>query len=354
MRIISRTQAFGLVAVFVGTLVTGVIAFKTSVEAARGATSASGDVTASQNGKGQTGSTVPIGFITKQDGAPLSIRQATGGGEYCFTQVSVGNVSEQRVASATFVAVVEHLDRVTPAIVVRTEPIPVALDPGMSAQVTIALLPIRDVLEWKTSRGVRAQAVLGLLEVGFADGDKWSIVPPADATSENEVFLRPRPEVSRALIALQDGTPRPSAACRDDRGFEYSRGALVPIRGEENAIARCVDGVWIEQKAGTPTAGSVAQEDFRLQCDIARDGTRLAGPVLRGKAGQELTVDITDQIRLTLVPTRLGPGQVRVVVGSKAGAIAAKVSLFLLDQDAGTVSLPGETCTFELTVRLLK
>jgi len=246
MKQLTRTQTMGLVAAVVATIVTGVAVLGASLEAVRVPPRAPGGGPTLQNPPPALG--VPTGFAPSQDGSPLTLGGVVGDSEYCFSRVTLRNVSERPVTSATFLAVVEHRDPSVPAILVRAHATQLALEPGATAEVAITVLPIRDVLEWKVSRGVRAQAFLGLLEVGFADGDKWAITPPAGATTINEVFFFPGPEVSRALLWSPDQPRRPGADCRDDRGRRYSPGSLVAIRGEKGGVAKCADGVWEEQK----------------------------------------------------------------------------------------------------------
>jgi hypothetical protein len=154
--------------------------------------------------------------------------------------------------AVTFVAVVEAAMNEVPAILVTTEPVPTGLDRGEAGFVTIGLLPMRDILEWKQTRGFSAQATLGVLKVAFSDGDDWTLTPPSGATSNDEVFMLPRPSVSRELLSLTAPPARRGALCLDDRGLAYSTGAELTIRGEKGARARCTYGKWVEVKAPQP------------------------------------------------------------------------------------------------------
>jgi hypothetical protein len=78
----------------------------------------------------------------------------------------------------------------------------------------------------------------------------------------DEVFHVASPWISRALVSATGQAGRPGGLCRDDRGHDYSPGALVRIRGEQAAVAVCANGVWIEQNAqseGAPLWVSIQQ-----------------------------------------------------------------------------------------------
>lgn len=225
----------------------GAIVLSASVEHVRLSLPQPGGPAATQP-RQQTGSLrVPTGFAQTQPGAPVTLTRATGDEEHAFTRVGLRNTSGRKVVAVTFLAVVQRRSNNGPAILTASEPIPVALGPGETSEVLFKLLPLSDLLEWKQSKQAIPQAFLGVVKVSFADGDEWAIVPPAEALTEDEVLYLPRGVLSRASLSDSSQLGRPGSLCRDDKGLEYSEGAIVKLRGEE-ARARCTGGRWIEQK----------------------------------------------------------------------------------------------------------
>ncbi len=346
----NRVQASALFVAVVATIGSGAAVLAISLEGMRDAGTLRVEVSQTPGSSVVKG--VPTGFLMTQHGAPLRISAATGDGNYCFTHVTVRNVSEKPVASATFAAVVEYPEPLQPSIAVKADGIPVVLDPGAAAEIPLTLLPVADVLQWKASRGIRAQAVIGLLEVVFADGDRWAITPPPNAASHQEYFLLPVAEVSRSMIASPDGSKGPGRLCRDDRGLEYSPGAVVKIRGEAGT-AVCRDGVW-EERVSTPRpAVAGEQEDLRLEFEVVKDGTVVARPQVKGRAGQTMTITLDqEKIALTLVPTRLDAHEVRVDFDTKVGSVGGKTAVVLRDYEVSRATIPGAPSGFELRLAL--
>lgn len=255
MPVMTRAQMVTLALAAVATVASGTLVLALSLDHVRPADARGrGATVASAVGAAAGQARVPTAHARIQPGAPVSIIRATGDGTYALTQARLRNVSERRLESVTFLAVVEHPARVGPAILVPSDPLPVSLEPGEAGDVSLALLPIADVLELKQSRGYRAQVFLGLVRVTFADGGTWAITPPEGAATIAAVFhFESRPwNVSRALLADSDQPGRPGASCFDDRGAEYSPGALVRIR--EGGTAQCIDGRWIGQETATADA----------------------------------------------------------------------------------------------------
>lgn len=247
MKPLSRGQWLSVVAGLTVTIVTGAMMFGVSLEAARAA-----ELTAKSHAAGSQGTIggapVPTGMVPEQAGSPIRVLRVNGDGQFCFSRVGVRNIAEKAVNSITFIGVVEHARRTEPAIVVRSTPVPVSLEPGATTELSIALLPIAELLQWKAEKGYIAQATLGLVEVGFAGGDRWIMTPPSDAMTENDVFQKPKPTVSRALLSGPPYVGPPGAPCRDDKGMAYSEGAMVRIDGE-TGVAVCTKSGWAEQKS---------------------------------------------------------------------------------------------------------
>jgi hypothetical protein len=93
----------------------------------------------------------------------------------------------------------------------------------------------------------RFQGACAIQEIRFGNGERWSS-PPA------VIFARTHPEVSRAFLG-RDTSGNP-AFCRDEKGAEYSQGALIGIALEPGRRARCAAGIWAEQEiaGGAPFA----------------------------------------------------------------------------------------------------
>ncbi len=349
----NRVQSLVLTMAVVATIGSGAVVLAISVEGMRGAGAVPVPLSQTPSGsvviKG-----VPTGFLMTQHGAPIRVTAATGDGNYCFTRVTVRNVSEKAIVSASFAAIVEYPEPSQPSIAVTADRVPVVLDPGASAEVQLALLPVRDVLQWKASRGIQAQAVIGLVEVVFADGDKWAITPPPNAASHQEYFLLPVAEVSRSMIASPDQPRQSGALCRDDRGLAYSPGARVRIRGEAGTVV-CRDGVWDERASDSRLAGAGEQQDLRLEFEIIKDGRVLGHPQVKGRSGQTMTLTLDqDKISLTLVPTRLNEHEVRVDFDTKVGSVAGKTAVVLQDYEIGTATIPGAPSGLDVRLALAR
>ena len=249
MKPLNGREWAGVLTALIVTVVTGTVVLGAALDTVRAARRAS----ERQAAQGTVSAAVRTAFRQQQPGSPIRLTGATGNDEYCFAQVGVRNSSERPITSVTFIGVIEHAGDAEPAIVVRSKPVAVAVAPGATADLSVALLPVTDVLQWKFSKGYRAQAMLGVVEVEFADGDKWIMRPPAGAMTENDVFQTPRPEVSRARITGPQYVGPAGAPCRDDRGLAYSEGAMVRIKGEANAVAVCTKSGWVEQQSSGST-----------------------------------------------------------------------------------------------------
>ena len=348
----NRVQALALAMAVVATIGSGAVVLAISFEGMRGAGTM--PVPLSQTPGGSVVEGVPTGFLMTQHGAPLRVTAASGDGNYCFARVTLRNVSEKAVVSASFAAVVEYPEPSQPSIAIKADRVPVVLDPGATTEVRLTLLPVGDVLQWKASRGIRAQAVIGLVEVVFADGDKWAITPPPNAASHQEYFLLPVAEVSRSMIASPDQPRQSGALCRDDRGLEYSPGAIVRIRGEAGAVV-CRDGAWDERAPDSRLAGAGEQQDLRLEFEIVKDGRVLGHPQVKGRSGQTMTLTLDqDKMSVTLVPTRLNEHEVRVDFDTKVGSVAGKTAVVLRDYGVGSATIPGAPPSFELRLSLTR
>jgi hypothetical protein len=130
--------------------------------------------------------------------------------------------------------------------VARSYPRDVVLAPGATTELETRFLAADEVEELKRDPGDRPQATLGVQRVSFADGTSWEMTPASDALTTLEYFHIPPASLARAMVAPTTPTGALEALCRDDRGLACSPGAVVPIRDEAPAMARCVNGIWVD------------------------------------------------------------------------------------------------------------
>ncbi len=105
----------------------------------------------------------------------------------------------------------------------------------------------------------KVQVMCALTKVTYANGATWEVTPNPAARTADAALSLPPAEVSRSQFSKAATKGR---VCRDDRGGEYSVGALVPIRNEPGTLAQCVDASpagqrehvvrWIEYKPAPP------------------------------------------------------------------------------------------------------
>jgi beta-lactamase regulating signal transducer with metallopeptidase domain len=199
----------------------------------------------------RTESTLPIGMIRSQPGAPVSITSrasATGlSDRYAFETIGVRNISEDEVTSLRFVAGVEVVGADPRLSLFESEAFPVALQPGEATEVKIDLLPISELRAIENRAAGHVQASIGVIEAGVSasPSDPWRIVPLRGASTLSDALHIRRPYVTRALVeAAPSGASR--SRCRDDGGAVYSEGAILPVKDEpEPSLVYCTSGSWI-------------------------------------------------------------------------------------------------------------
>jgi beta-lactamase regulating signal transducer with metallopeptidase domain len=223
---------------------------------------------------------LPSGHLTPP-GAPVAIISVAPSATNQIQTVRVRNICEDRVTAVTFVAVVELIAESgpqPPARFVRSAAVPTSLEPGQAAELRPAFLSISDLLQWQRdakSAGqieVRAQPVLAVASVERAGSGEWSVTLKAGARNALEAFYL-QPFVSMALLGRKARTV--GGICIDDRGFEYSEGAVVPVldAGAGPRLARCQQGTWVADKPADNTTGSAQ----------GTGAAALQGPWLDGK-----------------------------------------------------------------------
>jgi hypothetical protein len=112
------------------------------------------------------------------------------------------------------------------------------------------LPPAADLTKAREEWGTGIQAWLGVVRVDFEKGQEWRVVPRDDASSAEEALYIPKPTgVSRGLLVAMPPAGAKHRVCLDDAGFEYSEGALVPVRAERGHFAICRSGALLEAPA---------------------------------------------------------------------------------------------------------
>ena len=195
-----------------------------------------------------------LGIPPELPGAPVIIIGwgSSGASGALYTTLRVRNVSEDRVTSVRFAAVVEFVPRegaptplVEPALVVRSRPIPVSLAPGQDATVSPAFLTWADIAKWARTHAGEPRPRLTLIAAERAGSGTWEATPEPGARDFAEAFSQPAPRISRTFLGVRPADPLSKGFCRGERGWSYWPGAIVSIDGEKPpALARCAAGVW--------------------------------------------------------------------------------------------------------------
>jgi hypothetical protein len=119
----------------------------------------------------------------------------------------------------------------------------------------------------KYKRDDKVQLLLTVARVEFEDGTQWgapidiSARSASDAIGIHTVTL-PREFVSVALPS-KVSTPETNCYGGYSEGSQFSPGAIVPIEGETQRFARCIEGRWVEVdlRAMSPEPGRVIREN---------------------------------------------------------------------------------------------
>jgi beta-lactamase regulating signal transducer with metallopeptidase domain len=199
-----------------------------------------------------------LGYIYQQPGSPVFIERTTATGSHVFAGVEFRNVSRTPLRSVMFVAIVEARapEKLgTPAEVIQSPRLAASLTPGASMELGASLLSVERALKIQSRLGGHTQAVLGILAVEFSDGKRWEAQLKHGASTVEEA-LRTRPDpsnirLSSSRLSAQPASGDPGDLCRDDDGLAYSEGAIVPVLGEINRFAACIQGVWVDH-SGAP------------------------------------------------------------------------------------------------------
>ncbi len=199
---------------------------------------------------------VPMGWVSSQPGAAVELRTMTSTDAGACGTATVENRANVPVTGLRFIGVAHHpgihpseaLDGST-----ETDLLDVALGPGATETLAVNLLPPNDVRP--RFDGGRFQAMCAIQAIRYANGVEWTSTPAV-------IFARQHAEVSRGFLGRESSGSQ--HYCRDERGAEYSQGALVGIAFEPGRRARCSAGVWVEQDAAAKPGKPFVWMDFVL------------------------------------------------------------------------------------------
>ena len=182
---------------------------------------------------------IPMGFIRTQHGASVRLTGMTTSDAASCDVATVENHANVAVIGLRFAAFAHAagpaLSFLSVGSVAMSDPVAVDLPPQGRVDVPVRLLSLADL-----QGGLRTgspQVLCAIAEIRYANGASWSS-PPASIFGPEHV------DVPRTLVGgtLEAGAP----ICKDDVDRDYSEGAIVPIRHEPGAFARCRDGAWAE------------------------------------------------------------------------------------------------------------
>ena len=178
-------------------------------------------------------------YSYEQPGSAVVVAPLTHGVAFACDSAVVQNNANIAATGLAFVAVAElwRAEERYPVQIFTTDVIPVMIDPGATADVDIQLLTEED----QTRLGAIAPKVhimCALTKVTYANGATWEVTPNPAARTADAALSLPPSQVSRSLLSA---ARTQGFVCRDDRGGEYSMGALVEIRNEPGTLARCAD-----------------------------------------------------------------------------------------------------------------
>jgi hypothetical protein len=124
--------------------------------------------------------------------------------------------------------------------------VPVEIDPGQSAMVTVQFISAIDLRSFQVSAGPSLLAMLSPSFATFEDGTSWvGGAPPEQPPASIPRFL-----LSTAAPPASPGKTIP--ICYDAEEKETSEGGIMPVQGELGRFARCTNGRWVETDIGIP------------------------------------------------------------------------------------------------------
>ena len=177
-------------------------------------------------------------YSYEQPGSAVVVAPLTHGVAFACDSAVVRNNANIAVTGIAFVAVAElwRAEERYPVEIFTTDVIPVEIAPGAKADVDIHLLPEEDWMRLG-AMAPHVQVMCALTKVTYANGAMWEITPNPAARTADAALSFPPAEVSRSEFSK---AATQGWVCRDNRGGEYSVGALVPIRNEPGTLAQCV------------------------------------------------------------------------------------------------------------------
>jgi beta-lactamase regulating signal transducer with metallopeptidase domain len=173
----------------------------------------------------------------EQPGSAITYKRAVSGAAFGCDTARVQNDANVAVTGLAFVAVVTLHAGYEPVKIFTTEMIPVQIAAGGEADVDVHLFGKADQMQLGAI-APEIQVMCALTKVTYANGATWEVTPNPNARTADAALSLPPSEVSRSLVSAGEVT---AMNCRDDRGGEYSAGAIVPIRNEPGTFAECLD-----------------------------------------------------------------------------------------------------------------
>jgi beta-lactamase regulating signal transducer with metallopeptidase domain len=199
---------------------------------------------------------ISTAYVWKQPGSSMWFKRLVVSTEYACDYVELQNEANVPVTGVTLAAVATVSPN-EPVKIYTTDVLPVDIPPGQTASIRPALLPFAEQMRLRSTT-THISITCALAEIRYANGASWKLTPNPAAHDVDAALSLPPADVPRSV--LSDSTPpTPGYVCADDRGGEYSIGAIVPIRNEPGTFAECI--------AVTGEAGEAATRwvDHRLR-----------------------------------------------------------------------------------------
>jgi beta-lactamase regulating signal transducer with metallopeptidase domain len=186
------------------------------------------------------------GYSFHQPNSPVRIDEVSPSHTYVFDSLVLRNVFAKQITSVMFNAIIE---RPAAAVVIVSSPsIRVSLDPGQHAEIATRFVSLEEASRFKSDDKV--QLLLTVARVDFEDGSQWGApidisARSADGAMGIQPVTLPREFVS---VALPPNISTPETNCYGgySEDAQFSPGSIVPIEGETQRFARCVEGRWVE------------------------------------------------------------------------------------------------------------
>jgi len=194
--------------------------------------------------------TFPTGWAIRQDGSPVRIEDTKPSSAFVFQTVTVKNTFPKGITSVTFGAFIDSQGARRVSLT-RSNPVGAAIEPGQSQILAADLFPVERVREVR-ALGSRGLLMLGVLEVTFDDGTRWTASLDGSATSFNAALGIPKATVPRSYISPSapplppGGHPVTLCYYGESEIDVTSEGGVMEIASEPGNVATCINGRWVE------------------------------------------------------------------------------------------------------------